>query len=155
MGKTRDLFKNVRDTKGAQLCLTLCYPMDCSPLGSSVHGIFRINPHLRTSISSALCLQQILMSFQSGLCKDETHSCGGAPRDSAGSGATEEGLTSRRYRAWAQSWSSADLAACSVLPTNRPATPLFSPACWELGFQAWVKRSLVFPILFFPSIYLH
>ena len=22
----------------AQLCLTLCYPMDCSPLGSSVHG---------------------------------------------------------------------------------------------------------------------
>ena len=24
----------------AQLCLTLCDPMDCSPLGSSVHGIF-------------------------------------------------------------------------------------------------------------------
>ena len=22
-----------------QLCLTLCYPMDCSPQGSSVHGI--------------------------------------------------------------------------------------------------------------------
>ena len=31
------------------------------------------------------------------------------------------------------------LAGCSpylVLPSNRPATPLFSPACWELGFQA-------------------
>ena len=25
----------------AQLCLTLCDPMKCSPLGSSVHGIFR------------------------------------------------------------------------------------------------------------------
>ena len=24
----------------SQLCLTLCYPMDCSPTGSSVHGIF-------------------------------------------------------------------------------------------------------------------
>ena len=27
------------------------------------------------------------------------------------------------------------LAARSVLPSNRPATPLFSPACWEPGFQ--------------------
>ena len=25
----------------AQLCLTLCDPMDCSPQGSSVHGIFQ------------------------------------------------------------------------------------------------------------------
>ena len=25
----------------AQLCLTLCNPVDCSPLGSSVHGIFQ------------------------------------------------------------------------------------------------------------------
>ena len=41
-----------------------------------------------------------------------------------------------RYRAWAQSWSSAALAARSVLPSNRSATPLFLPACWELGFQA-------------------
>ena len=23
------------------LCLTLCHPMDCSPSGSSVHGIFQ------------------------------------------------------------------------------------------------------------------
>ena len=29
-----------------------------------------------------------------------------------------------RYRAWAQSWSCAALAARSVLPSNRPATPL-------------------------------
>ena len=25
----------------AQLCLTLCDPMDCSPPGSSVHGVFQ------------------------------------------------------------------------------------------------------------------
>ena len=25
----------------AQLCLTLCYPVDCSPPGSSLHGIFQ------------------------------------------------------------------------------------------------------------------
>ena len=30
----------------------------------------------------------------------------------------------------------AEEAARSVLPSNRPATPLFSPACWEPGFQA-------------------
>ena len=33
------------------------------------------------------------------------------------------------------------LAAHSVLPSNRPATPLFSPACWELGFQAWAQST--------------
>ena len=46
-----------------------------------------------------------------------------------------------RYRAWAQSWSSAALAARSVLPSNWPATPLYSPACWELGFQAWAQST--------------
>ena len=30
--------KNVK-VLAAQLCLTICSPMDCSPLGSSVHGI--------------------------------------------------------------------------------------------------------------------
>ena len=27
--------------KSLQSCPTLCYPMDCSPPGSSVHGIFQ------------------------------------------------------------------------------------------------------------------
>ena len=27
--------------KSLQLCLTLCDPMDCSPPGSSIHGIFQ------------------------------------------------------------------------------------------------------------------
>ena len=78
MGKTRDLFKTIRDVKGtfnaqmglikdrngmdlteaedikkrwqeytesesevAQSCSTLSDPMDCSLLGSSIHGIFQ------------------------------------------------------------------------------------------------------------------
>ena len=78
MGKTRDLLKKIRDTKGtlhakmgtikdrnsmdltggenikkrwqeytesesevAQLCPTLCDPMDCSLPGISVHGVFQ------------------------------------------------------------------------------------------------------------------
>ena len=30
-----------RDSEVAQLCPTLSNPMDCSPLGSSIHGIFQ------------------------------------------------------------------------------------------------------------------
>ena len=61
MGKTRDLFKKIRDTKGTfhakvgsikyingmnlteseSEVVTLCNPVDCSPLGSSVHGILQ------------------------------------------------------------------------------------------------------------------
>ena len=26
----------------AEFCLTLCHPMDCSPPGSSIHGIFQV-----------------------------------------------------------------------------------------------------------------
>ena len=31
----------VQSVKAAQLCLTLCDPVDCSPPGSSVHGILQ------------------------------------------------------------------------------------------------------------------
>ena len=34
-------FRAVYDSEVAQLCPTLCDPMDCSPPGSSVHGIFQ------------------------------------------------------------------------------------------------------------------
>ena len=33
--------KGTVKVKVAQLCLTLCNPMDCSLLGSSVHGILQ------------------------------------------------------------------------------------------------------------------
>ena len=35
-----------------QPCLTLCYPMDCSPPGSSIHGIFQVR------ILSGYCIHQ-------------------------------------------------------------------------------------------------
>ena len=37
----------------AQLCLTLCDPMDCSPPGSSVHGIFQARIMEWVAISSS------------------------------------------------------------------------------------------------------
>ena len=47
--RTRDLFRKIGNIKRtccskseiAQLCPTLCDPMDCSLPGSSVHGIFQ------------------------------------------------------------------------------------------------------------------
>ena len=33
--------RTVSEVKVAQLCLPLCDPMDCSPPGSSIHGIFQ------------------------------------------------------------------------------------------------------------------
>ena len=41
MGKTRDLFKKIGDTKGIFSCLTVCDTTDCSLPGSSIHGIFQ------------------------------------------------------------------------------------------------------------------
>ena len=33
--------KGKSESEVAQSCLTLSYPMDCSPPGSSIHGIFQ------------------------------------------------------------------------------------------------------------------
>jgi len=39
---TPPLWQKVKsENEVSQLCLTLCDPMDCSPPGSSVHGIFQ------------------------------------------------------------------------------------------------------------------
>ena len=43
------------ESEVAQLCLTLCDPMDCSLPGSSVHGIFQ-----------AIVLEWIAISFSKG-----------------------------------------------------------------------------------------
>ena len=47
-----------------QSCLTLCDPLDCSPPGSSIHGIFQ-----------ARILEQVAISFARGifLTRDRTH----------------------------------------------------------------------------------
>ena len=47
-----------------QLCLTLCDPMDCSPPGSSLHGIFQARILEWVAISS---------SMGSSQCRDQTH----------------------------------------------------------------------------------
>ena len=36
----KKMFFKVTESEVAQLCLALCDPMDCSPLGSSIHVIF-------------------------------------------------------------------------------------------------------------------
>ena len=48
-----------------QLCLTLCNPMDCSPLGSSIHGILQ-----------ARILERVTIPFSRGSCqpKDQNRS---------------------------------------------------------------------------------
>ena len=64
MGRTRDLFKIIRDiwelfmqseSEVAQSCLTLCEPMECSLPGSSVHRI-----------SQARILKRVAISFSRG-----------------------------------------------------------------------------------------
>ena len=45
----------VKESEVAQLCLTLCDPMDCSPPGISIHGIFQ-----------ARLLEWVAISFSRG-----------------------------------------------------------------------------------------
>ena len=35
------LWKRKKESEVTESCLTLCDPMDCGPLGSSVHGMFQ------------------------------------------------------------------------------------------------------------------
>ena len=46
-------------TEFIQSCLTLCDPMDCSPPGSSVHGIF---PGMNTEVGCRFLLQGIFLT---------------------------------------------------------------------------------------------
>ena len=48
----------------AKLCLTLCHPMDCSPLGSSVHGI-----------SQARILEWVTISISRGSSRARDQTC--------------------------------------------------------------------------------
>ena len=48
----------------AQLCLTLCNPMDCSPPGSSVHEIFHAKD---TGVGCHFLLQGIFPTQESNL----------------------------------------------------------------------------------------
>ena len=48
-----------------QWCLTLCDPMDCSPVGSSLHGILqaRILEWVAISFSSYICILMFTYSY--------------------------------------------------------------------------------------------
>ena len=50
-----DIFKRESESEVAQLCPTLCDPMDCSPPGSSIHGILQ-----------ARVLEWVAISFSRG-----------------------------------------------------------------------------------------
>ena len=45
------------ESEVAQLCLTLCDPMDCSLLGSSIYGIFQARILEWVAMSLAACLK--------------------------------------------------------------------------------------------------
>ena len=45
----------------AQLCQSLCNPMDCSPRGSSVHGNFQASIWEWVAISYSNCYLQIMV----------------------------------------------------------------------------------------------
>ena len=52
------------ESEVAQLCLTLCDPMDCSLPGSSIHGIFK-----------ARVLECVAISFSNPICEDYINMC--------------------------------------------------------------------------------
>ena len=60
----RTAFHRESESEVAQSCLILCYPMDCSPPGSSVHGILQ-----------ARVLEWVAISFSRGSSRprDWTH----------------------------------------------------------------------------------
>ena len=54
-----------KEERGAQLCPTPCDPMDCGPLGSSVHGIFSGK---NAGVGCHFLLQGIFPTQGSNLC---------------------------------------------------------------------------------------
>ena len=57
--------------KSLQLCLTLCNPIDSSPPGSSVHGIFQARVLEWTAIAFSTCVCDCVLISHS--CKDPNH----------------------------------------------------------------------------------
>ena len=121
------------------------------PLPISIIPHFPSTRNLHAPFCQAKAVQWGTHSPPSGLPKDDSANSPHLPTILPSLGGVQIAVTfstsphpqGLRYRAWAQSWSSAALAARSVLPSNRPATPLFSPACWvpRLGAELELRRS--------------
>ena len=123
----------------AQLCLTLCDPMDCSPPGSSIHGIFQ-----------AKVLEWVAISFSRGSFQ---------PRDW-----TQVSHTAgRRFTVWATReaidlnylfrnievlgafqwvWGGDSLYADYTILNNMKTTGITARAHWNVFFSQVVKRLL-------------
>ena len=61
------LVKVKGESEVAQSCLTLCDPMDCSPPGSSAHGIFQARVLEWGAIAFSVGVHSTLVSFLSSL----------------------------------------------------------------------------------------
>jgi len=59
--------------KSLQSCPTLCDPMDCSPLGSSIHGIFQARALEWVAIAFSYMKQGNLINFVQKECQDTWH----------------------------------------------------------------------------------
>ena len=57
------------ESEVAQSCLTLSDPMDCSPPGSSIHGIFRVRVLEWVAIASSrfFCYQKQILNIINGI----------------------------------------------------------------------------------------
>ena len=95
-------FSGPLESEVAQLCPTLCDPMDCSPPGSSVHGILQ-----------ARILEWVTISF----CRGSSR-----PRDRT----RVSGIGGRRFNLWATREAPGNQRAplCS-------STPLTLRVCWQ------------------------
>ena len=56
---TNFIFGKGKESEVAQLCLTLSNPMDCSPPGSSIHGMFQAK---NTGVGCHFLLQEMFLT---------------------------------------------------------------------------------------------
>ena len=113
------------ESEVAQSCLTLSDPMDCSPPGSSVHGIFqaRVLEWGATAFSSVYMLVAQLCPT---LCD---------PMDSSPPGSSVHRVSQIRIREWVANSFSRDLLDPGIEPQS-PALKvdaLLSEPPWKMG----------------------
>ena len=100
----------------AQSCPTLCYPMDCSLPGSSVHGIFQ-----------ARVLEWVAIAFSRG---------SSSPRDWT----RVSGIVGRRFTIWAtRDWANSTVSKANVISSSQSLVPL-EPAVSISKESRWIPQ---------------
>ena len=131
-----------------QLCPTLSDPMDCSPPGSSVHGIFqaRVLESVAIAVSTVLYSRSLLCAQSVSHVQLFATPWSGAPASSV------HGIFQARILEWVASFYSGDL----LNPGIKPAS-LASPAL-EGRFFTTVPpgkpRSLIVIYFIYSSVYM-